>query len=99
MAEIPITFTNRTAGKSKAGIRENIAYLRNLYGYLLYKKEIILQFFKFATVGLTGTIINIIILYVLTEYFGVYYIISALIAIGTTLITNFIGNKIWTFRK
>ena len=97
--EIPITFINRTAGKSKAGAREIIYYLKNLYGYLFYKKEIITQFFKFASVGLVGTFINLTILYILTEYFGVYYMISAIIAIGTTLITNFIGNKIWTFQK
>ena len=97
--EIPITFTNRTAGKSKAGAKEIIYYLKNLAGYLPYKKEVISQFFKFASVGLVGTFINLFILYVLTEYFGVYYMISAVIAIGTTLMTNFLGNKIWTFRK
>ncbi len=97
--EIPITFINRTEGKSKAGIKEIVFFLKNLFGYLPYKKEVFLQFLKFALVGLTGTFINLIILYVLTEYFGIYYMVSAIIAIGTTLITNFIGNKIWTFHK
>ena len=97
--EIPITFINRTEGKSKAGIKEIVFFLKNLIGYLPYKKEVFLQFLKFALVGLTGTFINLIILYVLTEYFGIYYMVSAIIAIGTTLITNFIGNKIWTFKK
>ena len=97
--EIPITFINRTEGKSKVGIKEIIFFLKNLIGYLPYKKEVFLQFLKFALVGLTGTFINLIILYVLTEYFGIYYMVSAIIAIGTTLITNFIGNKIWTFHK
>lgn len=99
IVEIPITFTNRTVGKSKAGIKEIIYYLQNLIGYLPYKKEIAFQFLKYSLVGLIGTFINIIILYILTEYFKIYYIISAIIAIGITVITNFIGNKIWTFRK
>ena len=97
--EIPITFINRTEGKSKVGIKEIIFFLKNLIGYLPYKKEVFLQFLKFALVGLTGTFINLIILYVLTEYFGIYYMVSAVIAIGTTLVTNFLGNKIWTFSK
>ena len=97
--EIPIIFTNRTVGKSKAGIKEIIYFLRNLVSYFFYKKEIFFQFLKFALVGLTGTFINIIILYILTEYFKIYYVISEIIAIGFTLITNFIGNKIWTFRE
>ena len=64
--EIPITFINRTAGKSKAGAKEIIYYLKNLAGYLSYKKEVISQFFKFASVGLVGTFINLFILYFLT---------------------------------
>src|SRR3989344_967738 len=95
--EIPITFTNRTAGKSKAGIKEIIYYLQNLLGYLPYKKKIMLEFFKFCLVGLIGTFINIFILYILTEYFYLYYIISALFAFIVAVTANFIFNKIWTF--
>lgn len=97
--EVPITFTNRTIGKSKAGIKEIIYYLQNLIGYLPYKKEIILQFFKFALVGLIGTFVNIFILYILTEYFNIYYLISAFCAFFVAVTTNFIFNKIWTFRE
>ena len=32
--EIPIRFTNRTNGKSKAGIKETMYYLENILGYL-----------------------------------------------------------------
>lgn len=35
--EIPITFINRTTGKSKAGFKEIIYYLKNLIGYFFYK--------------------------------------------------------------
>jgi len=97
--EIPITFTNRIVGKSKAGIKEIIYYLRNLIGYLPYKKEIVLQFFKFAFVGLIGTVVNIFILYILTEYFNIFYIISAFCAFLVAVTTNFIFDKIWTFNE
>ncbi len=99
IAEVPIVFTNRTAGKSKAGGREILAYLRNLFGYLPHKKEIIVQFFKFSFVGLMGTLINIIILYALTDGVGIYYILSAFFAYFVAMSFNFIMNKTWTFRE
>lgn len=99
IVETPITFTDRTAGTSKAGIKEVFYYLNNLIRYLPHKKEIILQFFKFALVGLIGTFINIFILYMLTEYFNIYYIISALFAFLVAMTANFIFNKTWTFSE
>lgn len=97
--EVPITFTNRIEGKSKAGTKEIIYYLKNLIGYLSYKKEIALEFSKFAFVGLVGTLINISILYILTEYYDLYYLISAFFAFIIALTSNFILNKIWTFKE
>ena len=97
--EIPITFINRKKGKSKAGIKEIFYYLQNLAGYVFYKKNIIAEFFKFAFVGLIGTLINVAILYFLTEYFGIYYMFSAIISFIVAMTNNFILNKIWTFKE
>jgi len=99
IVEIPITFINRTAGKSKNGIKEIIYYLRNLTGYLQYKRKIISEFFKFAFVGFVGTALNVCIVYTLTEYFNMYYIQSALFAFCIAVTANFIFNKIWTFKE
>lgn len=97
VVEVPITFVNRTAGKSKAGLKEILYYLRNLASYLRYERKVAREFFKFAVVGLGGTVVNIGILYSLTEYFNVYYILSALIAFCIALTFNFICNTLWTF--
>jgi len=97
--EIPITFVNRVKGKSKAGAKEIIYYLRNLAGYLPYKKNVIYEFFKFAFVGGIGTLINILILYYLTEKVGVYYLFSAIISFIIAMTSNFFLNKIWTFKE
>jgi len=97
--EVPITFINRVEGKSKAGTKEIIYYLKNLWGYLPYKKHVILEFFKFAFVGLIGTFVNIIMLYLLTEGIGVYYMLSAVISFIFAMTSNFILNKIWTFNE
>lgn len=36
--EVPIVFVNRAAGKSKNGPREIFAYLKNLWGYVFWKR-------------------------------------------------------------
>lgn len=57
------------------------------------------QFIKFATIGTIGTAIHIIILYTLTEFAGVYYMISAVAAFLVALTNNFFMNKFWTFKE
>ncbi len=96
--EIPITFVNRTEGKSKANSKEIFSYLKNLMGYLRYKK-ITSEFFKFAFVGLLGTILNLVVLYSLTEFLQIYYLLSAIVAFVVSATHNFILNKIWTFKE
>jgi len=96
--EIPITFTNRTKGKSKANIKEITLYLKNLASYISYKRAHI-QFMKFAFVGFIGTIINLLILYTFTEFFGIYYLLSAIFAFLIAATNNYILNKIWTFNE
>ena len=97
--EIPITFVNRVQGESKAGLNEVFYYLINLAGYLHYKKDVIREFFKFGAVGSFGALINIAILYLLTEKAGIYYIVSAIFAFAVAMSSNFILNKTWTFKE
>lgn len=97
--EIPITFINRKEGKSKAGTKEILYYLQNLVGYLPYKKKVMNEFFKFAIVGGIGTLINLAILYLLTEEAGFHYLLSAVISFLFAMTSNFILNKIWTFKE
>ena len=97
--EIPITFIDRVNGKSKAGIKEIFYYLQNLVGYLPYKRNVVKEFFKFAFVGGIGTLINVAILYLLTEKVGIYYLVSAIFSFVVAMTSNFFLNKIWTFKE
>jgi len=98
--EIPIVFTNRIKGKSKAGIKEIFCYLRNLWDYKKYiKLKFLNQFFKFALVGLIGTFVNLAFLYLFTDIFGIYYLISAIFSFFISVLGNFVLNKIWTFEE
>ncbi len=52
---------------------------------------------KFAAVGLSGLAVNEILLFLLTDTFGFYFVLSGIIAVETSIITNFLLNERWTF--
>lgn len=57
------------------------------------------QFLKFSIVGGTSAMINFFILFVFTQWVGVWYLYSSIIAYILSAIFNFIFNKLWTFRN
>ncbi len=62
------------------------------------KRGYLNQFVRFALTGLISTVINLILLYVLTEYAGFLYILSAFFAYVAGTIVSYSVNRIWTFR-
>lgn len=54
--------------------------------------------FKYYLVGASGILVNLGILFVLTEFVGLWYLLSSTIAIYTSITSNFLLNKAWTFR-
>ena len=56
------------------------------------------RFLKFCVVGASGVVVNEGLLFVLTEYVGLFYILSSIIGMEIAIITNFILNDSWTFR-
>ena len=52
---------------------------------------------RFLLVGLSGVFVNSIMLYVLTEWAGWFYIVSSIIATECAIISNYTLNDIWTF--
>ena len=63
----------------------------------LLSKTSVLEFVKFGIVGAIGTIVNLGILYLFTDIFSIYYIISEIIAFIASSLNNFVLDKIWTF--
>ncbi len=55
------------------------------------------RFIKFCIVGGVGTLINMGLLWAFTELFGIYYLISSILAIEFSIISNFFLNEIWTW--
>lgn len=56
------------------------------------------RLFKFALVGICGIFVNEFLLWLLTEHMGIFYLVSAIFAIETSIVSNFFMNDLWTFR-
>ena len=54
---------------------------------------------KYTLISFIGGALNLAILYSLTEFFGIYYIISAVIGFIVGGTHNFTLNKVWTFKE
>ena len=65
----------------------------------ILKFQITNEFIKFAMVGVVNTIIHLSVLYVLTEFFLIWYILSSFLAFLVAVTNSFIMNTLWTFKK
>jgi len=52
---------------------------------------------KYYAVGASGVLVNLGLLFYLTEYVGLWYFLSYTLAISASISSNFILNKFWTF--
>lgn len=96
--EIPITFTDRQKGKSKANSKEIFCYLKNLWNYV-FDETVFGEALKFGLVGVSGMLVNLGILYILTEFAGFFYLVSGFVAFLIAVSWNFSFNKVWTFKE
>lgn len=64
------------------------------------KKNLLARVFQYhISVGITAVVINWLLLIILTEFFGLYYLISNLIGISAGTLSNFVINDLWTFKE
>ena len=66
-------------------------HVRRLLGSLLHPS-------KFALVGILGIVVNQVALFVLTDYLGVHYLVSAVLASQASTLNNFVLTELWVFR-
>ena len=95
--EVGFTFGERFAGDSKLGSGTIFSYLNHMFRLSVSSGKL-RQIMRFLLVGLSGTFVNLMVLYLLTV-FGLFYLFSGLIAIEFSLLTNFFLNRYWTFSK
>ena len=63
-------------------------------GFSLFAKHAV----KYYSVGASGVLVNLGILYALTDFAGFWYFASQVIAISVSISSNFLFNRFWTFR-
>ena len=56
------------------------------------------QFIRFVIAGSFALAVNLVALYTLTDIFGVYYLISTVLAFLVALSVSFMLQKFWTFQ-
>lgn len=61
--------------------------------------EVVIQYLRFASIGLAGATTNMVVIYLLTERAGVHYLASALVAIESALLLVFFLNNELTFEE
>jgi dolichol-phosphate mannosyltransferase len=98
VAEIPIQFHERKAGKSKATIMTAFRDFQQILSYS-WRQGMLRQFFQFAVVGGIGTVINLAVQAGLVEGLGVHYLVAALCGVFAGLVNNFFLNYYWTFGR
>ena len=96
VAEVPYTFTTRSKGESKLNFRQQVEYLKHVYSLMRRKGELV-RFLKFCLVGLSGVLVNMGLLWLLTEFAGLFYLLSAAISIETSIISNYLLDDYFTF--
>ena len=104
--EIPFEFVDREAGSSKLKVKTIIDYARQVTDITLYSfihhqsaawrewKKVL----KFGLVGISGIVVNEVILIYLKELAGVSNFLAPIISIEISILNNFFWNDIWTFR-
>jgi len=105
--EIPFVFKDREEGTSKLRLDTMVDYLRQCAGIARFTVtrragpvwDEWVKIVRFGLVGLSGIFVNMGLLYALTEIAGLYYLVSAAIAIELSIVNNFIWNDVWTFKS
>jgi len=99
VVEIPISFANRKAGKSKLGRMEYLKYIDHVITLYEHRRLWLAKYLKFAFVGGIGTILNLIVFWISVEIFFTHFLWASVIAFCVGATNNYILNRYWTFRS
>jgi glycosyltransferase involved in cell wall biosynthesis len=97
VAEVPFSFGVRYSGDSKASAAEGARYLRHIWR--LRFKDVSTRFGRFGIVGLSGLVVNTLLLALLTNVLGTWYVAGAILATQGSSLWNFALTDRWVFRS
>ncbi len=100
IAEVGYIFQERQNGQSKIRLQTCVQYLHHLI-HLRFSLGPLGSFLRFSTVGLSGTFVDMILLYLLHDpsNLGWGLMASKLISSEVAILNNFLWNDLWTFRS
>ncbi len=96
-AEVPFRFGPRFSGQSKASAGEAVKYLSLLWA--LRFNGSFSRFAGFAFVGASGILVNTGAVWLATDKFHVYYLVSAALATVASTLWNFALTEFWIYRS
>jgi dolichol-phosphate mannosyltransferase len=102
VAEVPYTFADRNGGQSKASGREAVRYLRQLVGLRLAVTRQAGRLLRFAVVGSSGVVVNLLVLALLLRaHVGASWegkpAVAAVVATQVAIGWNFALTERWVF--
>ena len=95
-AEVPFVFGERNAGHSKASMGEAANYMLHLWRLRLTGGAF--RFARFGMVGLSGLVVNTLLLAALAEGTHMYYVLAAIVATQGSTLWNFALTEWWVFK-
>ena len=97
VVEVPLNFRARHAGVSKANVDQGLGYLSHIASLFWYVPSAG-RFWKFALVGASGVLVNMFALVTLVEYFDANPTVAWMVAVGLSILSNFLLNNAFTWR-
>jgi dolichol-phosphate mannosyltransferase len=95
--EVPYRFGERHAGESKATAAEGVRYIRQLVSSRLGAGSI--RMMKFGLVGVTGLVVNTLVLAFSAQVLGLWYILAAIVATQGSTLWNFAWTERFVFTQ
>jgi glycosyltransferase involved in cell wall biosynthesis len=95
VSQIPFQFESRHSGRTKATIREGLLYLTCLF--TLRFDGVMQRVTRFGLVGLSGLLVNQLLLAAFTGLGGLHYLLSATLATQGSTLSNFGLAEVWVF--
>ena len=97
VTEVPLNFQARNAGVSKANVGRGLEYVAHIASLFWYVPSAG-RFWKFALVGTSGVLVNMLTLITLVEYFDASLTVAWMVAVGVSILSNFLLNSSFTWR-
>ncbi len=96
VSEIPIKLEKRKSGKTKLSSKTIIDYIFHILS-LFWRVGEAKKFVKYGISGVIAIFISVGSLWFMTEFLGVYYLISGGISKGIATIVHFTASECWVF--